>query len=243
LDTLPIARIQELRNAHRFKAIKEMQHKTENSRFRELKRNTRFQPKDLEQIYNRFIELASSDGTVDYLGFERFFKIDCPWWPVGYPELFKLLDRKLTGSIDINEYVTNLDIIRNGTTEEYVELSFRLYDGDNDGYISRDEYDCALNTLYGLLHSEKDSHIECETANVSSLNAETISRSEPCEDPMSMDYSCFLGSSSKSNVFDKELVKSSFDEAVSEKECRLSLSDFQKALKQPLISLTIGIDY
>jgi Ca2+-binding EF-hand superfamily protein len=75
-----------------------------------------------------------------------------------------LLDKDRTGMIDVTDYVSTLSIVLLGTPEERIQcelyilgefsenililsVSFRLFDGDVDGFISKDEYEYALNLL------------------------------------------------------------------------------------------------
>ena len=73
--------------------------------------------KELDEIYNRFTEVAV-DYSVNYQQFEELFKQDYPNWTWGLDELFKLLDKKRTGTIDVSDYITTLSIIKKGSSDE-----------------------------------------------------------------------------------------------------------------------------
>lgn len=53
--------------------------------------------------------------------------------------LFTLLDVNHDGTIDLQEFVIGLSVLCKGTVEEKLELSFKAYDIDNSGTISKDE--------------------------------------------------------------------------------------------------------
>jgi len=53
--------------------------------------------------------------------------------------LFTLLDVNGDGQIDLTEFVTGLSLLCKGTVEEKLALSFKAYDLDGNGYITKDE--------------------------------------------------------------------------------------------------------
>jgi len=53
--------------------------------------------------------------------------------------LFTLLDVNHDGTIDLQEFVVGLSVLCKGTVEEKLELSFKAYDIDGSGTISKDE--------------------------------------------------------------------------------------------------------
>jgi len=53
--------------------------------------------------------------------------------------LFSLLDVNNDGTVDLNEFVCGLSMLCKGSIEEKLELSFKAYDIDGNGYISKDE--------------------------------------------------------------------------------------------------------
>jgi len=53
--------------------------------------------------------------------------------------LFTLLDVNSDGQIDLTEFVTGLSLLCKGSVEEKLALSFKAYDLDGNGYITKDE--------------------------------------------------------------------------------------------------------
>eukprot|EP01114_Cavostelium_apophysatum_P002659 TRINITY_DN12356_c0_g1_i1.p1 TRINITY_DN12356_c0_g1~~TRINITY_DN12356_c0_g1_i1.p1 ORF type:complete len:252 (+),score=70.81 TRINITY_DN12356_c0_g1_i1:208-963(+) len=53
--------------------------------------------------------------------------------------LFTLLDKNNDGTVDLQEFVSGLSLLCKGTVEEKLELSFKAYDIDGNGFISKDE--------------------------------------------------------------------------------------------------------
>jgi len=53
--------------------------------------------------------------------------------------LFDLLDTNKDNTVDLQEFVGGLSILCKGTVEEKLELSFKAYDLDGNGYITKNE--------------------------------------------------------------------------------------------------------
>jgi len=59
--------------------------------------------------------------------------------PLFSTKLFDLLDTNGDGVVDLSEFVVGLSILCKGTAEEKLKLSFKSYDINNDGFISKEE--------------------------------------------------------------------------------------------------------
>jgi len=53
--------------------------------------------------------------------------------------LFHLLDVNHDGTVDLQEFISGLSLLCKGTVEEKLELSFKAYDLDGNGYIEKGE--------------------------------------------------------------------------------------------------------
>jgi len=53
--------------------------------------------------------------------------------------LFTLLDTNGDGTVDLQEFVSGLSMLCKGSVEEKLALSFKAYDLDGNGFISKDE--------------------------------------------------------------------------------------------------------
>jgi len=53
--------------------------------------------------------------------------------------LFEMLDLNKDGVVDLQEFISGLSFLCKGTVEEKLELSFKAYDLDGNGYITKSE--------------------------------------------------------------------------------------------------------
>ncbi|XP_048371878.1 lysophosphatidylcholine acyltransferase 2 [Sphaerodactylus townsendi] len=91
---------------------------------------------------------ASKGGRIRIDEFARYLKL-----PVSdvLEELFALFDRNGDGTIDFREYVIGLSVLCNpANTEETIHMAFQLFDLDNDGVITEDEFASVVRSSLGL---------------------------------------------------------------------------------------------
>nr|XP_033797322.1 lysophosphatidylcholine acyltransferase 2 isoform X3 [Geotrypetes seraphini] len=105
---------------------------------------------NIRQQLEEFAEIAraSKGGRIKIEEFASFLKI-----PVSdtLRELFLLFDRNADGTIDFREYVIGMAVVCNpATTEETIRLAFKLFDIDEDGYITENEFRSILGSSLGL---------------------------------------------------------------------------------------------
>jgi len=114
-----------------------------------LKDVTNFDEVEVSKLYEVFFEL-SDGGKVALslatfkLGLERLCQCglqlnrNLEETPFG-ERLFQLLDTNQDGSVDLQEFVCGLSLLCKGSVEEKLEFSFKAYDIDGNGFISKDE--------------------------------------------------------------------------------------------------------
>ena len=81
---------------------------------------------------------------------------------------FQLLDTKRIGTVEFSDFATAVSTITKGTISEQISckfhgifnlfiylVSFKLYDGDSDSKISRDEFESARMVMINLLIRNK----------------------------------------------------------------------------------------
>ncbi|XP_054856771.1 lysophosphatidylcholine acyltransferase 2 [Eublepharis macularius] len=99
---------------------------------------------------HQFAEIASASkgGRIKIDEFARYLKL-----PVSdvLEQLFALFDRNGDGTIDFREYVIGLSVVCNpANTEETIQMSFNLFDLDDDGVITEDEFAAVMRSSLGL---------------------------------------------------------------------------------------------
>ncbi|XP_043836519.1 lysophosphatidylcholine acyltransferase 2 isoform X2 [Dromiciops gliroides] len=94
------------------------------------------------------IATASKGGRIGIEEFAEYLKL-----PVSdvLRQLFALFDRNHDGSIDFREYVIGLAVLCNpANTEELIQVAFKLFDVDEDGYITEEEFATILQASLGV---------------------------------------------------------------------------------------------
>ncbi|XP_074067394.1 lysophosphatidylcholine acyltransferase 2 [Macrotis lagotis] len=94
------------------------------------------------------IATASKGGRIGIEEFAEYLKL-----PVSdvLRQLFALFDRNHDGSIDFREYVIGLAVLCNpANTEELIQVAFKLFDVDEDGYITEEEFATILQASLGI---------------------------------------------------------------------------------------------
>ena len=108
-----------------------------------LRIDTEFTDDELKEWYQwyRGILLDMPNGRMDV---EEFKKIYNRMFPSGvddrYAEhVFRSFDKNKDGQIDFREFVMSISITSRGTLEQKLQWAFKVYDIDEDGYITRKE--------------------------------------------------------------------------------------------------------
>ncbi|XP_041497914.1 lysophosphatidylcholine acyltransferase 2B-like [Microtus oregoni] len=94
------------------------------------------------------IAVASNGGRIGIEEFSNYLKL-----PISEPlhQLFSLFDRNHDGTIDFREYVIGLTVLCNpANTEKILKMSFKLFDLDEDGYITEQELTTILRAAFGV---------------------------------------------------------------------------------------------
>lgn len=94
------------------------------------------------------IAVASKGGKIGIEEFSSYLKL-----PISEPlrQLFSLFDRNHDSTIDFREYVIGLTVLCNpANTEKILQMSFKLFDLDEDGYITEEELTTILRAAFGV---------------------------------------------------------------------------------------------
>ncbi|XP_067856114.1 guanylyl cyclase inhibitory protein [Heptranchias perlo] len=120
---------------------------------------------ELHVWYRKFIKECPS-GVIALHEFRRHF-CDGTVGPGSseYAEqIFRTLDDNRDGAVDYQEYVTAVSLLIQGTPEEKLRWSFKLYDKDKDGAISRSEMLEIMQTIYKMSLAASLTKVDPQTA-------------------------------------------------------------------------------
>ncbi|XP_044530773.1 lysophosphatidylcholine acyltransferase 2-like [Gracilinanus agilis] len=108
---------------------------------------------DWDTIKNHLIEytLIAAKSKGGSIGIEEFANYLTLPISDSLKQLFELFDRNHDGTIDFREYVIGLSVLCNpANTEELLRLAFRLFDIDEDGYVTEEEFARILEASFGV---------------------------------------------------------------------------------------------
>ncbi|CAO2639041.1 Lysophosphatidylcholine acyltransferase 2B [Lemmus lemmus] len=118
--------------------------------FTTISRKLKLDWDNIHKHLDKYAEIAvsSKGGKIGIQEFSSYLKL-----PISEPlrQLFSLFDRNHDGSIDFREYVIGLTVLCNpANTEKILQMSFKLFDLDEDGYITEKELTTILRAAFGV---------------------------------------------------------------------------------------------
>jgi len=128
---------------------------------KEFMQITHFDYTEIDALYNHFKSIAASkndDGVIDRKEFQAALGLSESLF---LDRMFQLFDDKNNGKINFTEFLSGLSILcTRGTLEEKIQFSFRIFDFDNDGKISKQELSSMLHT------SLKENNVNMSTSQI-----------------------------------------------------------------------------
>ncbi|XP_060076247.1 neurocalcin homolog [Ylistrum balloti] len=137
---------------------------------RDLQINTHFSEKELQDWYHNFRQ----DYPDGYLTVDNFITIYTNCFPEGDAEgfaqqAFRTFDINGDGVINFREFMCALSVKSRGSTEQKLRWAFRMYDMDNNGYVSRDEMIEIIQTIHKMTGNGDESAAEERTDKIFSM--------------------------------------------------------------------------
>merc|ERR1712079_937354 len=126
--------------------------------FQELIRTTHFSKQEIQCMYRGFNQECPS-GTVNEDTFKEIYEKFFPYGNVTRyaHHVFKAFDVTATGSISFKDMLVSLSTLLHGSLYQKLSWTFRLYDLNGDGTITKTEMANVVVAVYELLG------IECAT--------------------------------------------------------------------------------
>eukprot|EP00761_Pharyngomonas_kirbyi_P011762 gb/GECH01011788.1/.p1 GENE.gb/GECH01011788.1/~~gb/GECH01011788.1/.p1 ORF type:complete len:197 (+),score=63.60 gb/GECH01011788.1/:1-591(+) len=114
--------------------------KLKRNELKKLAETTHFDVDEVQDLYDQFKNISASrsdDGVIDKKEFQQALGLQDSLF---VDRMFSLFDEDKDSCIEFKEFLTGLSVFcEKGTIDEKLKFSFRIYDFDDDGCITKDE--------------------------------------------------------------------------------------------------------
>uniref|UniRef100_A0A3B5APF3 Guanylyl cyclase-activating protein 2-like n=1 Tax=Stegastes partitus TaxID=144197 RepID=A0A3B5APF3_9TELE len=114
--------------------------------------------KNIQKLYRKFTYECPS-GNLHLHEFKRIFGVNSSSSEeesAYMDNLFRSFDTNKDGKIDFMEYVAGVHMILRGKLEDKLRWSFKIYDGDGNGCLEREEVKNILHIIYTIKSHNDD---------------------------------------------------------------------------------------
>eukprot|EP01120_Amphizonella_sp_Union-15-10_P003039 TRINITY_DN13340_c0_g1_i1.p1 TRINITY_DN13340_c0_g1~~TRINITY_DN13340_c0_g1_i1.p1 ORF type:complete len:195 (-),score=49.02 TRINITY_DN13340_c0_g1_i1:98-682(-) len=116
----------------------------------ELHKRTHFEQKELKEMYKQF-KKETPQGVINKKEFKEVMKAMGVWDIFLQDLIFNVFDSNKDGSINFQEFVTALSIMKRGTSDEKLEFAFQMYDFDGTKCITKESMTTIMEAFYKLV--------------------------------------------------------------------------------------------
>ena len=138
------------------------QSKLSNSEIKLLKKSTKYTKKDLTSWYKTF-KKDNPNGQMSQKSFTEVYQELFPNGNASFfaKRVFKIFDTNNDGFLDFREFAVAFSTLQKGSVEEKFDFTFRIFDINEDGVISKDEVTEIIGFLYAMhgLESPYDNYV------------------------------------------------------------------------------------
>ncbi|XP_068614070.1 guanylate cyclase activator 1g [Brachionichthys hirsutus] len=123
--------------------------------------------KNIQKLYRRFASECPS-GKLHLHEFRKIFGIsrNATEEETAYMEtVFRSFDTNKDGQMDFMEFVAAVHLVLRGKLEDKLKWSFKVYDGDGNGCLDRDE----VKLVVTIIHRIKTKNQQCVSGNIKDI--------------------------------------------------------------------------
>jgi len=131
----------------------------EDDEYKNLSKISHFTEEEVHSLYEKFSKVSDKNHEIKKSQFMEIMTCHVESFSnkskqLFLQRLFDAFDENHNDSIDFREFIKGLSIILKGSTDEKMELSFRIYDIHHKGYLTRKELEDFTTYMYKTLYPD-----------------------------------------------------------------------------------------